>query len=286
MAHFTFPIFSERKVIGQGFYNEEIKPGSKFNISIVVENIGSDFQKVTPIIQILMNGAMRGLYHDTQTIQPLESKTFEFSVDIPSNFDSLPEHVLKFFLWDSLDAMNPLAGTVDMLYTSSANTIVKIAKGELGIAEDPLGSNKTKYNDWFGMPGEPWCAMFVSWCAWKAGMLNNLFPKKTASVWEIKDTYERDGRYKYRSSGYIPKAGDIVIFYNSTSAYRHTGIVAGYVESENRIYTVEGNSSDKVSARYYNLNEPIDIQGYCVNGGTSNGSAIPGATKGNNASYQ
>ena len=170
--------------------------------------------------------------------------------------------------------------------TDSIDKFVSIAIGELGVTEDPIGSNNTKYNDWFNWTGAPWCAMFVSWCANEAGILGNLFPKKTASVWEIKDAYEKSDDYKYRSSGYIPKAGDIVIFSNNNNPYRHTGIVVGYIPSENRIYTVEGNSSDKVSARYYNLDEPIDIQGYGLNYGTSNGQSLSGATKGNNAKYQ
>lgn len=29
--------------------------------------------------------------------------------------------------------------------------------------------NFTKYGEWYGLNGQPWCDMFVSWCAEQAG---------------------------------------------------------------------------------------------------------------------
>jgi hypothetical protein len=39
--------------------------------------------------------------------------------------------------------------------------IIATALKEQGYKEQPI--NKTKYGQWYGLDGEPWCAMFVSW---------------------------------------------------------------------------------------------------------------------------
>jgi hypothetical protein len=44
------------------------------------------------------------------------------------------------------------------------------AAGELGYKESPAGSNHQKFGVWYGVDRQPWCAMFVSWCFWRAGM--------------------------------------------------------------------------------------------------------------------
>lgn len=39
----------------------------------------------------------------------------------------------------------------------SAETVIAIARGELGKTENPPGSNRTKYGEAFGWDGVPWC---------------------------------------------------------------------------------------------------------------------------------
>jgi len=51
----------------------------------------------------------------------------------------------------------------------TANTLVSIAKQELGTHENPPGSNKQKYGLAYGLNGAPWCAIFVWWCFNQAG---------------------------------------------------------------------------------------------------------------------
>lgn len=48
---------------------------------------------------------------------------------------------------------------------------------------------------------------------------------KTASVAASKQWYINNNLYHDAASGYVPKAGDIIIFGNGMS---HTGIVTGY----------------------------------------------------------
>ena len=66
--------------------------------------------------------------------------------------------------------------------------IAQIARAEvdeLDSMENPMGSNRTKYNDWFyGRAGAeaPWCAIFVSWCADQAGLIESGLFRKDAGV--------------------------------------------------------------------------------------------------------
>ena len=55
---------------------------------------------------------------------------------------------------------------------AGAFDIVRIAAGEIGTVESPSGSNRVKYAKWYGMNGQPWCAMFVSWVFAQAELLN------------------------------------------------------------------------------------------------------------------
>ena len=55
------------------------------------------------------------------------------------------------------------------------NKIVEIAQKEIGYKEGK--NNDTKYGNWYGLPNQPWCAMFISWCANRSGIPTNIIPK-------------------------------------------------------------------------------------------------------------
>ena len=44
----------------------------------------------------------------------------------------------------------------------SRKEIIQRAAAEEGTTENPPNSNKTKYGEWYGLNGVPWCAIFVS----------------------------------------------------------------------------------------------------------------------------
>lgn len=149
---------------------------------------------------------------------------------------------------------------------SGLEKLVNIAKHELewGFVEDN-GNNITPFGEWFGMNGSAWCAMFVSWCAKLAGILESLIPKFAYCPHGVQ-WYKERGRYFTRSSGYSPKIGDVVFFW-STSLGRvaHTGIVIGV--DNYRITTIEGNSSDGVRLHTYDKTNTY-IHGYGCNSTT------------------
>lgn len=136
---------------------------------------------------------------------------------------------------------------------SLRDEIVRVALGEVGASESNGGD--MKYINWYGGfgAGTPWCAIFVSWCANQAGMLNNYVPKY-ASCDAGKSWFSNKGWYQTSPAyggNYTPKTGDIIFFSGShtTSNSTHTGIVKSCDGST--VYTIEGNTSNKVAERSY-----------------------------------
>lgn len=146
----------------------------------------------------------------------------------------------------------------------SLSTFVQVANGEVGYVEGP--DNDTKYGRWFGMNNEPWCAIFVSWCANQADILTTAatasepYVYKTASVQTMYNWYRNNNRNltisTNPSSANYPKVGDLV-FINGTST--HIGIIVAV--SSSTITTVEGNSSDQVAKVNYSMSTLKDSSG-------------------------
>jgi cell wall-associated NlpC family hydrolase len=119
--------------------------------------------------------------------------------------------------------------------------IVNFAEKEIGYKEYPADSNKTKYGKWFGLDGQPWCAMFVSWIYNKAGieMPKIGFTKPGYAGCQSAYAYFK----KHNMITNTPKAGDIVLFdWNNDGRYDHTGIFVKRLTSTT-FETIEGNTS-------------------------------------------
>lgn len=125
---------------------------------------------------------------------------------------------------------------------SNGQKIANIAFAEKGYTESPKNSNETKYGEWFGFNGVPWCGIFVSWCYAQAGTpLPNLgFTKGFAGC--------QSAVARFRKSGEIttePTVGDLVFFdWNGDGRHDHVGIFNGWKDKAKGImYTMEGNTS-------------------------------------------
>jgi len=116
--------------------------------------------------------------------------------------------------------------------------ILAIAAKEVGYKQAANSSNK--YGQWYGADRQPWCAMFLSWCAAQAGIDSGIIPK-FAYVPHGVDHYKKQGRFR-PAKGYIPQTGDIVFYdFNGNGTPDHVGIVTGY--GGGMISTIEGNTS-------------------------------------------
>ena len=123
--------------------------------------------------------------------------------------------------------------------------LVEAAQQELEVSSYNIGGYK--YKNWYGMD-DNWCAMFVSYCADQCGFLDKGIMPKTASVAVSKQWYIDKEEYHSADSGYIPKAGDVIIFGNGMS---HTGIVTDYDEETKTITTIEGNTGHSDTTPYH-----------------------------------
>src|SRR6185312_457110 len=120
--------------------------------------------------------------------------------------------------------------------------IVNIAKQELGIKENPAGSNLTKFGEWYGQNGVSWCAIFVSWVYFFAGYPLGFIdtPKGYASC--------QDGYNHFKASGELttdPQPGDIVLYdWNIDGHADHTGIFERWEnDTKQHFFAIEGNTS-------------------------------------------
>lgn len=144
------------------------------------------------------------------------------------------------------------------IHTGNYGTdLLEVAKSQLGYNE--YGNNGSKYGEWYGLNYAPWCAMFISWCAYNAGIPDSHFARTgskygSAAVQTIAAYYRDNGQFKDMSSGYTPKSGDL-IFFNNRGAYHsyapsgcwdHIGVVE-YVDGAGYIHTIEGNCSNMVT---------------------------------------
>ena len=125
----------------------------------------------------------------------------------------------------------------------SRENILKIAAQENGQSESPAHSNTTKYGDWYGLNGQPWCAIFVSWVFHHAG---HSLPK-----------INTDKGFHYCPSGYNfwklrnqftqnPATGDIILYhFHPGHQSDHTGIFVRWLVKGLYFEAWEGNTSSK-----------------------------------------
>lgn len=144
--------------------------------------------------------------------------------------------------------------------SNQAEQIVKVAQSQVGYRES--ANNNSKYGIWYGMNYNDWCAMFVSWCANRAGISTDIVPK-LAYVPYIYSFYAKRHRW-YDKTVYRPVPGDLVIFGEND----HVGIVEQVVG--NMLYSIEGNTSSGGNVSngegVYRRTRPLNywwITGYC-----------------------
>ena len=131
---------------------------------------------------------------------------------------------------------------------SKRDEIVEIALSQKGYKEGP--NNDTKYGEWYGLNYNPWCAMFVSWCANQVGIPEDIIPKFAGCTTGFKKMTNMGITTKEKI---VPERGDLIFFdWDRTGDYDHVGIVT-HTDNE-YVYTVEGNHDDNVDTYRYSFN--------------------------------
>ncbi len=142
-------------------------------------------------------------------------------------------------------------GSDDSSEVTSNNALVAIAQSQVG------NEGGETYWRWYGFESRvDWCAIFVSWCADQAGMLETESLPKYAVCddgirWFIKNA-------EWYSREIEPKAGMIIFFdWNDDGVSEHTGIVEKC--EDGLVYTIEGNSQDVCRRKWYAIGDKTII---------------------------
>lgn len=137
--------------------------------------------------------------------------------------------------------------------------MVSIAKSQLGT------EGGEKYWRWYGFT-EPvdWCACFVSWCASEAGLIEERMVPRFSGCSEGIRWLTAEERWIDAADepDIRPTPGMIVFFdWEQDGIADHVGIVEGC--RRGTVYTIEGNSGDRVTNRFY-LQDSTEIMGYGI----------------------
>jgi len=121
-----------------------------------------------------------------------------------------------------------------------------------------------KYPRWYNgkKNGYAWCDMFVDWCFLQAFG----YDKALKLLCQPEKSLGAGCKYSYRyfknkgQAGRIPSVGAQIFFGNTEDTINHTGLV--YKVDGAYVYTIEGNSENKVAYRKYNRGTPGLWYGY------------------------
>ena len=118
-----------------------------------------------------------------------------------------------------------------------------VATCYIGMSEEPAGSNRVMFSEWYGMIG-PWCLMFVTYCFVKSGSKSFVKGSKYAYCPYLL----ADAKASRNGLRIIPttsaRTGDIVLFdWNKDGTADHIGIVNVAPNKRKTFTSVEGNTS-------------------------------------------
>ncbi|MGI8256249.1 lysozyme family protein [Blautia difficilis] len=133
--------------------------------------------------------------------------------------------------------------------------IVSVALTQLG------NEGGQKFWSWYGFDSHvAWCACFASWCGDQAGLIESGKMPKFSLCDDGIAWFQSKGKWKSRE--YSPAPGTLIFFdWNGDGTSDHVGIVEKTEGST--VYTVEGNSSNAVNQRSYDINNGT-IMGYGI----------------------
>jgi hypothetical protein len=143
---------------------------------------------------------------------------------------------------EPLGTDRPDLGPIAAPGTATLGGIITRFESQLGITEQPAGSNNTVYCSWYGLRG-PWCAMFVSWCFHEEGMA---LPASTSKGF----AYTPSGASWFKGLNQWtskPAPGHVVFFdfpNDGVNRISHVGLVTA-ANIDGSIDTIEGNTDER-----------------------------------------
>lgn len=135
------------------------------------------------------------------------------------------------------------------------NRVFAIALGEYGVKGIPGSTHSSDILTYFRAPGfkwvkddeTAWCAAFINWAFWKAGL-------------SVPGTLAARSFLKIGKRTLSPKLGDLVVFWRGTknSVYGHVGF---YIrETKEGVYVLGGNQSNAVNIALFPKSQVLDYR--------------------------
>lgn len=130
-------------------------------------------------------------------------------------------------------------------------TPLQAAQSQVGVIEDPPGSNRGIPWERYSLPGEDplaWCARFVRWCFTQSA---RTLPGQKYLIGNVERMHHELALQNARVTTPLP--GDIIFYLDRGKSDvhkggRHVGIVE-VIAGDGRLTTIEGNWSNKVARR-------------------------------------
>lgn len=126
---------------------------------------------------------------------------------------------------------------------SIVDSILELARNEVGVKESPKGSNKVKYNTvYYGKAVSgadyPWCCAFIWWLFNQCGASDIYYGgEKTASCTTLMNHYKKLGQFSK-----TPQIGALVFYHwGKGGIARHIGVVTEITDTG--IKAIEGNTA-------------------------------------------
>lgn len=156
-----------------------------------------------------------------------------------------------------------------------ADDVLAVAESQLGYSESAnnftVGENGeqkgyTRYGAWYGDRYGHWCAMYVRFCLYYAGVdLDDIPFDSNCQKWIEALSDEEYDLYR-ETAQYEPVPGDIIFFdWDLDGTADHVGILAEQIAATEidmaKLRTIEGNSGNCVQYNTYDIDNPT-IMGY------------------------
>jgi hypothetical protein len=126
---------------------------------------------------------------------------------------------------------------------TSVQQVLDRARSQIGVTEHPSGSNRTPFGAWYGIQGQPWCAIFVSWCTYHEGLAMPATISKGFAY-----TPSGAAWFQHRRRWTSKPAPGHIVFFNfpgdGVNRISHVGIVES-VRPDGSIVTIEGNTDER-----------------------------------------
>ena len=130
------------------------------------------------------------------------------------------------------------------------------------VAKPEVGNGGSTYLKWFGAPNDdPWCAIFVSWCANQANVSTSIIPEEDYVPY-MQSFFSSRGRYypsKSQGGNYTPAIGDLFFEAGEYGGLQHVGIIIAV--SSRSITVIDGNYNNQVGRHSYSLSSS-ELLGY------------------------